>query len=147
MQSAKVTQQKQSTTIPRSRFCGKSIRLSPDRTKIAKWNRYDSTLFCPITFVESTTKCPCYPHGYRVGVNSSRVAGIVGGLQWHEVTKDERVVGKALGEGEVLPVLRSEKLDESSGDCEWCRYVRMRVDPSGGRKSTIHPAMVFRSFG
>ena len=34
--------------------------------------------------------------GYRFGVNSPRVAGIVGSLQWHEVTKDERVVGKAL---------------------------------------------------
>ena len=50
--------------------------------------------------------------GYRFGVNSPRVAGIGGGLQWHEVTKDERVVGVALGE--VLPVLRSEKPLESN---------------------------------
>ncbi len=54
--------------------------------------------------------------GFRVGT---------GGLQWHEVTKDERVVGKALGE--VLPVLRSETPDESSEDCEWCRYVKSSV--------------------
>jgi hypothetical protein len=51
--------------------------------------------------------------------------GYRGSLQWHEVTNDERVVGKAIGE--VLPVLLSEKPPESSGDCEWCRYVRMRV--------------------
>ena len=47
-------------------------------------------------------------------------------LQWHEVNKDERVVGKAIGE--VLAVLRSYPPPESSEDCEWCRYVRMRVD-------------------
>ncbi len=64
--------------------------------------------------------------GYRFGVNSPQAAGIGGGLQWHEVEKDERVVGKALGE--VLPVLRSETPDESSEDCEWCRYVKLKVD-------------------
>ena len=64
--------------------------------------------------------------GYRFGVNSPQTAGIVGSLQWHEVTKDERVVGKAIGE--VLPVLRSKTPPESSGDCEWCGYVRMRGD-------------------
>ena len=45
-------------------------------------------------------------------------------LQWHEVNKDERVVGKAIGE--VLAVLRSYPPPESSEDCEWCLYVRMR---------------------
>ena len=30
---------------------------------------------------------------------------LLGGLQWHEVTKDERVGGKAIGK--VLPLLRS----------------------------------------
>ena len=83
-------------------------------------NRCLRLLFCPKTFIESTGKFPCYPHGYRFGVNSPQKVSIVGGLQWHEVTKDERVVGKALGE--VLPMLKSEKLPESSEDCEWCRY-------------------------
>lgn len=63
--------------------------------------------------------------GYRFGVNSPQTAGVVGGLQWHEVNKDERIVGAALGE--VLPVLRSEKPPESNTDCEWCGYVRMRT--------------------
>ena len=74
--------------------------------------------------------------GYRFGVNSPRVAGIVGGLQWHEVKKDERVVGKAIGE--VLPVLKSETLPESSGDCEWCRYVKLSV--AEGKTPISHPA-------
>ena len=64
--------------------------------------------------------------GYRFGVNSPQTAGIVGSLQCHEVNKDERIVGKAIGE--VLPVLRSETPPESNEDCEWCRYVRMRID-------------------
>ncbi len=60
-------------------------------------------------------------------MNSPRVAGIVGGLQWHEVKKDERVVGKGKALGEVLPILCSDSPPSSSEDCEWCRYVRMRV--------------------
>jgi len=64
---------------------------------------------------------------YRFGMNSPRVAGIVGGLQWHEVKKDERVVGKGKALGEVLPILCSDSPPSSSEDCEWCRYVRMRV--------------------
>ena len=63
--------------------------------------------------------------GYRFGVNSPRVAGVVGELQWHEVSKDERIVGKAIGE--VLDVLRSETPPSSSGDCEWCWYAKLRV--------------------
>ena len=47
-------------------------------------------------------------------------------LQWHEVNKDERVVGKAIGE--VLAVLRSYPPPESSEDCEWCRYAKLRGD-------------------
>ena len=34
----------------------------------------------------------------------------MGGLQWHEVNKDERVVGRALGE--VSPLLKSETRPE-----------------------------------
>ena len=64
--------------------------------------------------------------GYRFGVNSPQTAGIVGSLQWHEVNKDERVVGVAFGE--VLAVLRSYPPPESSEDCEWCGYTRMRID-------------------
>ena len=64
--------------------------------------------------------------GYRFGVNTPEEAGIVGGLQWHEVEMDERMVGKALGE--VLPVLRSSTPPESSKDCEWCRYAKLRTD-------------------
>ena len=75
--------------------------------------------------------------GYRFGNNSPRVAGIVGGLQWHDVNKDERVVvGKAIGD--MLPVLRSERQPESSEDCEWCRYVKLRYDNlANARKTTI----------
>ena len=58
--------------------------------------------------------------GYRFGVNSPRVSWV------NEVNKDERVVGKAIGE--VLPVLRSETPPESNEDCEWCRYAKLRVD-------------------
>ena len=66
--------------------------------------------------------------GYRFGVNSPQTAGIVGSLHWHEVTKDERMVGKAIGE--VLPVLRSETPPSSSEDCEWCRDAKLRGDLS-----------------
>ena len=64
--------------------------------------------------------------GYPFGVNSPQTAGIAGGLQRHEVTKDERVVGKALGK--VSPLLKSKTRPESNTDCEWCRYVKLRVD-------------------
>ena len=57
-------------------------------------------------------------------------------LQWHEVNKDERVVGKALGD--VLPVLRSSTPDESSEDCEWGRYVKLSV--AEGKTPISHPA-------
>ncbi|MCH8295931.1 PD-(D/E)XK nuclease family protein [Candidatus Poribacteria bacterium] len=61
----------------------------------------------------------------RFAVRHQDAAGIAGSLKWIEVEKDERVVGKALGE--VLPVLRSSTPPESSKKCEWCRYARMRV--------------------
>ncbi|MCH8291402.1 hypothetical protein IH992_09915 [Candidatus Poribacteria bacterium] len=50
------------------------------------------TTFCQ----RENAKAPRYPPikhlgGYRFGNNSLQAAGIVGGLQWHEVEKGERV--------------------------------------------------------
>jgi len=81
---------------------------SPDRTSIATLNRYDSTYFAPkpLSSQRENAKAPRYTPikhlgGYRFGVNLPQTAGI----EWHEVTKDERVGGKAIGK--VLPLLRS----------------------------------------
>ena len=86
---------------------------------LSQWENVLATRYTPIKHLGPFS-------GYGFGVNSLRVAGIVGGLQWHEVERGERVVGKALGD--MLPVLKSETPPESSGDCEWCRYVEMRID-------------------
>jgi hypothetical protein len=62
----------------------------------------------------------------RFAVRHQDAAGLAGSLKWVEVRKDDGVVGQAIGE--VLPVLRSEKPPSSSGDCERCRYVKLRAD-------------------
>ena len=41
-----------------------------------------------------------------------------------DVPKDERVIGKALGD--VLPVLKQETPPESGEHCEWCVWFKRR---------------------
>jgi hypothetical protein len=58
--------------------------------------------------------------GFRFGVNPPSEGGIVGRLGYHEVTRDDRLVGEAIGK--ALMILSSGSLPLPTDGCQWCEF-------------------------